>query len=323
MNTVKQTTHHAPTFSVVVKKTSTKEIGNVSKIVLKSIAATEQKALEQAVVKHQTTKKLARPCDGSKAEVDILKEEINQLKEKIQVRDLEIEDLKLKLVNVKTNMDQFSYIASHDLKEPLRMVTSYLGLLKSKFGSQLDGKAKTYIDFAIDGGARLHTMFNGLLDLSQTGRIDEPKRMVPFSEIIDEVKISLAKKIREARAQINVEGNLPEVEVYEKSIMKLMENLICNAIKFSNPDVTPVVEISAKEKANNWEFCIADNGIGIEANYYQQIFAVFSKLHNSVAYPGNGIGLAICKKAAEHHGGSIWVHAEVNKGSKFYFTLPK
>ncbi len=257
------------------------------------------------------------------SEVHFLKEENSLLKNTILQKDAEIEQLKIKSGDDKNHMEQFSYIASHDLKEPLRMVTSYLGLLKNKFGSQLDDKANTYIDFALDGGARLHTMFNGLLDLSQTGRTDECKRIISFNDIIEEVQINISKKIKETKAKIKVIGLMPSLAVYEKSVIKLMENLICNAIKFSKAGEIPVVEISAKERAATWEFCVADNGIGMDEKCYKQIFALFSKLHNSVAYHGNGIGLAICKKAVEHHRGVIWVSAEVNKGSNFYFTLPK
>lgn len=257
------------------------------------------------------------------SEAKILKAEILLLKNTILQKDVEIEQLKIKSCENKNHMEEFSYIASHDLKEPLRMVTSYLGLLKNKFGSQLDEKANTYIDFAIDGGARLHTMFNGLLDLSQTGGINESKRSILFNKIIEEVQINISKKIKETKAQIYVIGVMPVIAVYENSCIKLMENLICNAIKFSKAGKIPVVEISVKEKKATWEFCIADNGIGIDEKFYKQIFAVFSKVHNCSAYPGSGIGLAICKKAVEHHGGSLWVSAEVNKGSKFYFTLPK
>ena len=257
------------------------------------------------------------------SEAKILKAEILLLKNTILQKDVEIEQLKIKSCENKNHMEEFSYIASHDLKEPLRMVTSYLGLLKNKFGSQLDEKANTYIDFAIDGGARLHTMFNGLLDLSQTGGINESKRSILFNKIIEEVQINISKKIKETKAQIYVIGVMPVIAVYENSCIKLMENLICNAIKFSKAGKIPVVEISVKEKKATWEFCIADNGIGIDEKFYKQIFAVFSKVHNCSAYPGSGIGLAVCKKAVEHHGGSLWVSAEVNKGSKFYFTLPK
>ena len=262
-------------------------------------------------------------CCAHLSEAKILKEEILLLKNAILQKDVEIKQVKIKSRDNKSHMEEFSYIATHDLKEPLRMVTSYLGLLKNKFGSQLDDKANTYIDFAIDGGARLHVMFNGLLDLSQTGGINESKRSISFNKIIEEVQINISKKIKETKAQIYVIGVMPVMAVNEKSCIKLLENLICNAIKFSKAGETPVVEISAKEKEATWEFCIADNGIGIDEKFYKQIFAVFSKVHNCSAYPGSGIGLAICKKAVEHHGGSLWVTAEVNKGSKFYFTLPK
>ena len=293
---------------------------------------------------HQTKKKYTKPgkkvetFTGAKNQSSTLKtntesykpEEIKNLQQQlveyekdIVLKDAEINRLSEKLGMAKRHMDQFSCVASQDLKEPLRMVTSYLGLLKNKFGAQLDVKANTYIDIAIDGGAKLHIMFNSLLDLSQIGKKDEQKKQVNLNVVLEEVFMNISKKIKEYNAQINIITPLPVLPVYEKSVTLLLENLIRNAIKFSKKDKTPVVEISATEKKSVWEFCIADNGIGIEAFHYQQIFAVFSKLHTAVTYPGNGIGLSICKKAVEQHGGTIWINAEINKGSKFYFTLPK
>ena len=256
-------------------------------------------------------------------EIKKLQQQLLKHEKEIVLKDAEIKRLSEKIEIAKLNIDQFSYVASQDLKEPLRMVTSYLGLLKNKFGAQLDVKANTYIDIAIDGGAKLHIMFNSLLDLSQICTKDKQKKQVDLDRVLLEVFMNISKKIKEYKAQINIITQLPVLPVYEKSINLLLENLIRNAIKFSKKDEIPVVEISAIEKKSVWEFCISDNGIGIEATNYQQIFAVFSKLHTAVTYPGNGIGLAICKKAVEQHGGSIWVNAEINKGSKFYFTLPK
>ena len=321
MNTSKLKNQNGSYFFAGSNNASLKHSNIFSEIVLKNITPLTLKALN--FFGRHTTNPLQKESDCVKAELKRLKEEVLLLKKDNQLKDVELNMLKLNLADVKTNMDQFSYIASHDLKEPLRMVTSYLGLLKNKFGSQLDEKANTYIDFAIDGGARLHTMFNSLLDLSQTGRIEEQKRTIPFNEIIAEVKINLSKKIKVTDAHISIVGKMPVLQVYEKSVIKLMENLLCNAMKFSKPGEKVFVEISVKEENTNWEFCIADNGIGIDACYYKQIFAVFSKLHNNILYPGNGIGLAICKKAVEHHGGALWVTSEVNRGSKFYFTLPK
>lgn len=256
-------------------------------------------------------------------EIKNLQQQLVKYEKDIVLKDAEINRLSEKLEMAKRNMDQFSYVASQDLKEPLRMVTSYLALLKNKFGAQLDVKANTYIDIAIDGGAKLHIMFNSLLDLSQICKKDVQKKQVNLDAVLLEVFMNISKKIKEYNAQINVITPLPVLPVYEKSVTLLLENLIRNAIKFSKKDEIPVVEISATEKKSVWEFCIADNGIGIEAFHYQQIFAVFSKLHTAVTYPGNGIGLAICKKAVEQHGGTIWINSEINIGSKFYFTLPK
>ena len=289
-----------------------------------------RKNIDPRKIEHLNNKKVhlfvikAKRIKGLQADELInLKQKIVTLEHNICLKDEEINILKDKMNHVKSNMDHFSYIASHDLKEPLRMVTSYLGLLKNKFGSQLDAKAKTYIDFAIDGGAKLHTMFNGLLDLSQIGRVEEQKKEINFHLLLNDTLINLSKKIKESKAEIKILTPLPVVKGYEKSLNKLLENLICNAIKFCKSDEIPFIEISATEKKSSWEFYIADNGIGIEACYYQQIFSVFSKLHAPAIYPGNGIGLAICKKAVEHHEGVIWVNSDINKGSKFYFTLPK
>ena len=262
--------------------------------------------------------------DSYKSEqIKNLQQQLLKYEKDIVLKDAEINRLSEKLGMAKRNMDQFSHVASQDLKEPLRMVTSYLGLLKNKFGAQLNVKANTYIDIAIDGGAKLHIMFNSLLDLSHIGKNDEQKKQVNLNAVLEEVCMNISKKIKEYNAQINIITQLPVLPIYEKSVNLLFVNLICNSVKFSKRGETPVVEISATEKKSVWEFCIADNGIGIEAFHYQQIFAVFSKLHTAATYPGNGIGLAICKKAVEQHGGTIWVNAEINKGSKFYFTLPK
>lgn len=320
MNLPQQRPQHAPHYLTGLTETHVKENTSFSDIALKDIVT--QNPLKSSNYNTQTISGQT-DCQALKPELDFLKEKVSLLKNDILLKDAEIEKLKLNLVDAKTNMEQFSYVASHDLKEPLRMVTSYLCLLKNKFGYKLDDKANTYIDFAIDGGARLHTMFNGLLDLSQTGKADECKREMPIMEIIEEVQIDISKKIKDAKAQITVVGDMPVLKVFEKSVTKLVQHLICNAIKFSQPDKVPMIEISAKEKEKNWEFCVADNGIGVDANCYKQIFGVFAKLHNSTVYPGNGIGLAICKKAVEHHGGALWVTSEVNKGSKFFFILPK
>ncbi len=281
---------------------------------LKSLPAKKFKYLSLVKTKSKVFKK---------EKITKLKVKLQELEKSISLKDQEIKKLKEKLSLVNTQVDQFSFVAAHDLKEPLRMVTSYLGLLKTRFGPQLNDKANTYIDFAIDGGAKLHTMFNSLLDLSQMGRMDDRKKEMDFETLVEEMQINFSKKIKESKAQIKIITKLPVLPVYEKSINRLLENLICNAIKFTGKNVAPIIEISAAEKKSAWEFCVADNGIGIEACHYLKIFAVFSKLHTPETFPGNGIGLAICKKAVEQHGGLIWVDSEIDKGSNFFFTIPK
>ena len=256
-------------------------------------------------------------------ENDALKNDIKNLKKLLLQKDFQIAELHEELRMVKANKEQFSFVASHDLKEPLRMIASYMGLLKRKFGEQLDGKAHTYIDFAINGSIRLQSIFNSLLDLSQISIQETAKYATDLNEIVEEVKKINSKIIREKGVEINVSTKLPTVKGYKKALFKLVDHLICNAIKFAQEDKNCTIEITVKEKEDMWEFCVADNGIGINEEAYNQIFAVFSKLNSGEKYPGNGIGLAICKKAAEHNGGSIWVKSIEGVGSNFYFTIPK
>lgn len=256
-------------------------------------------------------------------EIDVLKNDIKNLKKQLLEKDLSISAIDSQLKKAKANKEQLSFITSHDLKEPLRMIASYMRLLKRKFGQQLDGKANTYIDFAIDGSVRLESMFNSLLDLAHINVKENEKHKIDFNEIVDEVKHKFFKVIKERNVEIKLPQKLPQVQGYRNALLKLMENLIFNAIKFSADNRQCSVEITAKETKGTWEFCVADNGIGIKEEAYCQIFAVFSKLNNGEKYQGSGIGLAICKKAVEHNGGALWVNSVYGTGSNFYFTIPK
>jgi signal transduction histidine kinase len=220
-------------------------------------------------------------------------------------------------------LEQFAYVASHDLQEPLRMITSFMGMLKNKYGGQLDEKAHTYINFAVDGGKRMQKMIGDLLELSRTGRGDAAKEMVALGDILTEVKQNIFKLIDEANATINVETVLPVLPIYRGDISRLFQNLLGNAIKFRIKDIDPVITISSLEQSDNWLISVKDNGIGIEKDKTKKIFEVFSRLHTQATYDGSGIGLAICKKVAEQHGGNIWVTSIEGKGSTFYITIQK
>lgn len=245
-----------------------------------------------------------------------LKDEVNRQQQHLQQA--------LHMLQQKNNeLEQFAYVASHDLKEPLRMVTSFMGLLKTKYGSQLNEKAHTYIGFALDGGRRMQRMIDDLLELSRTARIDTVKEDVDMGGMLNEAKQNIFKLIEDSRAEIIVKAQMPVLAVYKTGIGRLLQNLLINAIKFSKNGIPPVINVSVTEAGDEWLFCIKDNGIGIEQAQCEKVFDIFTRLHPQQMYEGTGMGLAICKKIVERHGGHIWVTSEEGTGSNFYFTIKK
>ena len=247
---------------------------------------------------------------------------INTQRELVK-KNAEIEKLNRALKAANINLEQFAYVTSHDLKEPLRMITNFMGLLKTKYNGQLDDKAHTYINFAIDGGRRMQKMITDLLELSRTGRMEKGKEITDLNEIVMEVKLNIAKLIDEKKAQIIIKNPLPKVDVFRTDITRVFQNLVSNALKFCKPDLPGQVIIDVVMQNNQWVFSISDNGIGIDPLQFERIFEVFSRLHGSEEYEGTGIGLAIVKKSIENHGGKVWVESSAGQGSTFYFTIPK
>ncbi|MDA8169641.1 MAG: PAS domain S-box protein [Nitrospiraceae bacterium] len=218
-------------------------------------------------------------------------------------------------------LEQFAYVASHDLQEPLRMVSSYVQLLARKYSEKLDGKALEYIDFAVDGADRMKKLIEGLLAYSRVSRGTGPGK-VNTADIFDGAVSNLRASIEENQAAVIKEGPLPEVYGDGTQLLQLFQNLIGNAIKFRRPDVPPVVRVSAGRKGQDWVFAIKDNGIGIDPKYYDRVFLIFQRLHSRQEYPGTGIGLALCKRIVESHGGRIWIESGQGSGSAFFFTIP-
>ncbi|HUR60891.1 MAG TPA: ATP-binding protein [Candidatus Thermoplasmatota archaeon] len=218
-------------------------------------------------------------------------------------------------------LQQFAYVASHDLQEPLRMVASYTQLLQRRYQGKLDRDADEFIGYAVGGAVRMQSLINDLLAYSRVSQANRPMSTVEMGTVLDTALANLRVALQESKATI-VRDPLPAVEGDRSQLVQLMQNLVGNALKFRAKDRPVQVHISAKEANGQWTIGVRDNGIGIERQYYDRLFVIFQRLHAREEYEGTGIGLAICKKIAERHGGRIWVESEPGKGSTFYFTLP-
>lgn len=218
-------------------------------------------------------------------------------------------------------LERFAYVASHDLQEPLRVVSGYVHLLAKRYEKQLDAEAVEFIGFAVSAVNRMQELIDDLLTCSRVGRGPAEPEFVDAEECVDRSLQNLRRTIEEAEAEI-VRGPLPRVAGTLSELTQLFQNLIGNAIKYRG-EGRPLIEIAARPEDRYWVFSVRDNGIGIEPRYSERIFGLFQRLHRSEDYQGTGVGLALCKKIVEQHGGRIWVESEPNMGSTFLFTLPK
>lgn len=219
-------------------------------------------------------------------------------------------------------LEQFAFITSHDLQEPLRMITSFMDQLDRKYADQLDDKAKQYIHYAKDGAKRMKQIILDLLLYSRINRPTEMQESVNLNEIVSEFLLLRRKLIAEKNAIVHVD-HLPELETYKAPVTQLFHCLLDNALKYSRENIPPVITVQVVDKGNFWEFAIKDNGIGIDERFYEKVFIIFQRLHNRKDYDGTGIGLSIAKRAVEFLGGEIWVESKISEGSIFYFTILK
>jgi two-component system, chemotaxis family, sensor kinase Cph1 len=224
------------------------------------------------------------------------------------------------LARSNTELQQFAYVASHDLQEPLRMMASFVQLLAKRYKGQLDADADEFIDYIVDGAARMQRLINDLLNYSRVGSRGKDFAPTDCAAVLRTVCANLRAAIEESGAVV-ITDPLPTVIADETQLVQLFQNLLSNAIKFRG-DKPARIYIGAERRANEWLFRLRDNGIGIEPQYVERIFLIFQRLHGRSRYPGTGIGLAIAKKIVERHAGRIWVESELGKGSTFYFTLP-
>jgi len=217
-------------------------------------------------------------------------------------------------------LEQFAYIASHDLSEPLRMVTSYLQLLQRRYDGRLDEDADEFIRYAVDGAKRMQSLITDLLAFSRVGRGDAEMTDVALRDIVDTALANLTNRVERTGARIDV-GELPVVQGEPVLLTAVFQNLIGNALKFHGEE-PPVVRVDAVRADGTWTITCRDEGIGIDPEYAERIFAIFQRLHPKETYEGTGIGLALCRKIIEHHGGRIWLDTQAQRGATFHFTLP-
>ena len=223
------------------------------------------------------------------------------------------------LARSNAELEQFAYVASHDLQEPLRMVASYVGLLERRYRGKLDADADDFIEFAVDGARRMQALLNGLLDLSRVGTRGREPEPIESEAALRDALINLEQAIADAGAEVSQEP-LPTVLGDRIQLTQLFQNLVSNAVKFNASD-RPRVAVTAQRAGSMWEFAVADNGIGIDPAHFDRIFQVFQRLHTRDTYEGTGIGLSVCRKIVERHGGTIWPESAKGQGATFRFTL--
>jgi signal transduction histidine kinase len=248
-------------------------------------------------------------------------EERKRTEAELRAAELERGRLITELQRSNTELEQFAYVASHDLQEPLRMVASFAQLLERKYKDHLDSKANHYIDVVVDGARRMQNLIEGLLAYSRIGRRGDSFQQVNTNEVFEKALANLSESIREIKAVIS-KDELPLVSGDETQLIQLFQNLIGNAVKYRKPDLPPQVHVSANQEGREWIFSLRDNGIGIEPQYFDRIFLIFQRLHTREHYPGTGIGLSLCKRIVERHHGRIWVESVFNEGTIFFFALP-
>jgi light-regulated signal transduction histidine kinase (bacteriophytochrome) len=234
--------------------------------------------------------------------------------------EIRLKEYTVELQRKNEEIEQFAFVASHDLQQPLRSIANFTGLLEEKNAGTMDEEAMQYMNFIKGGAARMTSLIADLLEYSRVGK-ETKKEKIDCNAVINEIITDMNAAISETGAKIHA-SKLPVITgyIYIKSVFR---NLLSNAVKFAKRDERPVIYISSKDLGKEFQFTVKDNGIGIDNSYKDRIFVIFQRLHTRKQYPGTGIGLSICKKIVELHGGRIWVESEPGKGSSFHFTISK
>ncbi|MFG1607501.1 ATP-binding protein [Actinoplanes sp. NPDC049265] len=265
-------------------------------------------------------KRLAEDVDGMRQQIAAELAEVREARGQIEWVNDQLKVQAEELVRSNRDLEQFAYVASHDLQEPLRKVASFCQLLQRRYAGQMDERADQYIGFAVDGAQRMQRLINDLLAFSRIGRLTSGFTDVDLNKVLGDVRSQL-EPAAGAEAEI-IWHDLPIVEGEEPLLTTLFVNLLGNSLKFRRPEVPPRITVTAGRDGDEWRINVRDNGIGIEKEFADKVFVIFQRLHARDAYEGTGIGLAIVKKIVEYHGGRIWLDLDVDEGTSINFTLP-
>jgi len=265
---------------------------------------------------------LLEDFDAEKSKVEGANRELRREIQDRMEAERELMDKTGALARSNAELEQFAYVASHDLQEPLRMVSSYMQLFEKRYRGLVDEQADKYIRYAVEGAKRMQSLIDGLLEYSRIGRQDEPAATVDTEAALAQALSNLRSALDETQAEVTHE-ELPAVTGHGGQIVQVFQNLVGNGLKFRRADRAPRVHVSAAPEEAGWRFAVRDNGIGIDPHYVDRIFVIFQRLHTRAEYPGTGIGLSICRKVIERHGGRIWVDSSPGQGATFLFTLPR
>ncbi|MEU1812678.1 sensor histidine kinase [Micromonospora aurantiaca (nom. illeg.)] len=266
-------------------------------------------------------RRLAEDIDQMRMKIAQELDEVRQARERIEWVNSQLQKQAEELTRSNRDLEQFAYVASHDLQEPLRKVASFCQLLQRRYAGQLDERADQYIAFAVDGAQRMQRLINDLLAFSRIGRLTTGFTEVDLNKVMGDVAGQTEAALQYADAELTW-GEMPTIRGEEPLLTNLLVNLVSNSVKFRRPDVPPKVHVSSRLVDGEWEISCRDNGIGIEPEFADKIFVIFQRLHSKDAYPGTGIGLAIVKKIVEYHGGRVWVDTDADEGTTIRFTLP-
>jgi signal transduction histidine kinase len=261
----------------------------------------------------------------SPAELEIqVRERTQELREanrNLKTLSRKLEDYNEEILNSNRELEQFAYVASHDLQEPLRTVSNFVDLLAQKGSDKFSDVEKEYIQFALEGAERAQLLIQDLLDFSRVGGKGKALVKTDMTNVVHDAVLNLQTKIEDTRAEIR-STPLPTIYAEPSQMLQVFQNLLSNALKYRS-ERPLVIEISAEERPEEWVFSVADNGIGIDPEFHDKVFALFKRLHSQKDYEGTGIGLAICKKITDCHRGRIWIESELGKGARFRFAIPK